>query len=253
MIIPPRYPEPEHPLISEGYRLIAQNRQESVRPTLSPAALAIKGAFPTIDGIILELGGGLGNFASTIAEQYPENTVISIDNDPEVIKIAQGQDTPDNLEFVCQDARDLKQFYGEVGLTLSIASLHHLGIGIIDNIGQCLKPGGILYLQDTDRSKFYDFTVTFDQLGASVPFTSFALKYRDFPDKDFYLRMLMEPVRGNDVYPVFINRLLTAFSLLASYTPDEVEIAVGSAGMTVEAFKTREDKKDFLIVAQKPR
>ncbi|OXA49611.1 Malonyl-[acyl-carrier protein] O-methyltransferase [Folsomia candida] len=107
--------------------------------------------------IILDIGCGSGNLTRFLANSIPNEEIIAIDNDPDMVSFSVKNTTPGNfkIKFLCQDISipwaqldpELTRLAGQVDLIFSNYVLHW----VIDirtacqNLSRLLKQGGLFY------------------------------------------------------------------------------------------------------------
>jgi SAM-dependent methyltransferase len=93
---------------------------------------------------ILELGCGAGRDSATLVAAGHE--VIGLDRSPSAVN--QARNTVPAGQFFCQDMRDPWPVRGPSGVIVASLSLHYFPwaetVGLVERIGQQLRPGGLL-------------------------------------------------------------------------------------------------------------
>jgi len=108
----------------------------------------------------LDLGCGTGDFLKLLAAQF--DSVTGIDFSHEMInRAARRLAGQSNVQLLETDVLDWQPVDGGFDLIVSIATFHHLPIGLM--LGRCrqwLNPGGVLVIQDLCRpSTIVDYTL----------------------------------------------------------------------------------------------
>jgi ubiquinone/menaquinone biosynthesis C-methylase UbiE len=103
---------------------------------------------PARGELALEVGTGLGNFTSRLAEHFAR--VITLDLSPEMIRVAQKNNNEfTNIEFIVADVNTWDIPAGQFDCVISITTLHHMPLEpVLQKLKDTLKPGGILLIGD---------------------------------------------------------------------------------------------------------
>jgi trans-aconitate 2-methyltransferase len=101
---------------------------------------------------IADLGCGTGNMTRTLAERWPEATVVGVDNSPEMLAKAASETIPGRLEFVLADLATWSP-PAPLDLIVSNAALHWVPDheALLARLTGMLAPGGTLAVQMPNR------------------------------------------------------------------------------------------------------
>ena len=103
---------------------------------------------------VLDLGCGTGTMAILIRQRRPESTVVGVDGDPKVLKVARAKAAKAALSIQFDEALADRLPYadGSFDRVLSSLVLHHLTrdekLGALREVRRVLKPGGCFHLAD---------------------------------------------------------------------------------------------------------
>ena len=95
-------------------------------------------------GLVIDLGCGPGTLTKTLAQRWPDATVIGVDSSREMIAAAAETSAAfDRLTYVCADLRDW-QSDAAPDLVVSNATFHWIPdhLGLIEQIASSVAPGG---------------------------------------------------------------------------------------------------------------
>jgi ubiquinone/menaquinone biosynthesis C-methylase UbiE len=125
-----------------------------------------------VDGAILDLGAGTGNFAKLLFEQLPGRDIILVDNNETMTDIASEKivDSQGRLKIFDCDADQITDYlrHHKIAATLMVNSLYSMGIkaeperpkNILRNVYQLLEPGGLFVIIDCGRlMKTFDWAM----------------------------------------------------------------------------------------------
>ncbi len=129
---------------------------------------------PATGGLVLDLGGGTGALAATVAERFPHARVQILDTDPGMLAFARARCAPfgDRVEFV---ERSFAAPLPACDAVVACIALHHVKDmaakgRIYRNIFTALRPGGLFANADTlmdsrpgPRTHYFDVWAEFQQ------------------------------------------------------------------------------------------
>ena len=107
-------------------------------------------------GTLLDIGCGPGHLTHLVAQRLPRLTVIGIDNNEHMVKLAKQNwehSACSNLQFCLGDVHQLPLGDGKVDFVLSSLSLHHWSepARALKETRRILKPGGQFLFFDLSR------------------------------------------------------------------------------------------------------
>lgn len=114
------------------------------------------------EGLILDLGCGLGNFCHVLTLTGKKRKVVGIDFDKERIKLARKTVTKnENLVFRSEDLRKARLERCKGAVLFDV--LHHLRYNfhqeLLTKIYHVLEPGGILVMMESDNKPWWKYLV----------------------------------------------------------------------------------------------
>jgi ubiquinone/menaquinone biosynthesis C-methylase UbiE len=100
---------------------------------------------------LIDIGCGPGQILKLIHQKYPDNELIGLDVDPEILKIAR-KNLPSDVKLIESSAMSIPIKDASVDVAISTVMIHHLStkgkIKMIQEAYRILKPGGRFYLFD---------------------------------------------------------------------------------------------------------
>jgi ubiquinone/menaquinone biosynthesis C-methylase UbiE len=103
---------------------------------------------------VLDLGCGTGTMAILVRQRRPESTVVGVDGDPKVLKVARAKAAKASLSIQFDESLAERLPYPDASFdrVLSSLVLHHLTrdekLGALREVHRVLKPGGCFHLAD---------------------------------------------------------------------------------------------------------
>lgn len=246
---PARVPEPEHITLQTWYLLHSlRQRQRGGRVDIDAQTPLLTGALARVatkPAVLVDIGCGVGGFAAALAVEYPLLRVVGVDLDARAVAAAQELQTRTllaNLSFVTGDAARLPGLVGGVGVVTCVQTLHHFPnlAATLKAIYEALRPGGFFYFADFNREEMKE-----------EPLVDAVRRLRKLAAEAFVREArLLRPLPGADALANHVA-VLRACSLLAAYTPREVEMALDATGFSDIIIKRRGD--GFEGVARRPK
>jgi trans-aconitate methyltransferase len=98
---------------------------------------------------VLDLGCGSGDFTATLAGLVPEGSVLGVDADPDMVRVAAERRAAANTEFQVLPAQRISTVLpaGSFDAVLSVATLHWIPspdhAQVLAGIARILRPGGL--------------------------------------------------------------------------------------------------------------
>ncbi len=219
--IPPRIPELEHPYFDQIYRERSKRIFESStdRQTyIQNAALLLRALKASINyaqdfKVIVEVGCGIGGYCDYLAQVSPRAYVVGVDIDP--ASIAYAKQNFKQTRYQIGNVMKLDQLHlPKADLILAHDCLHHFPSleGSIEQIMNQLKPGGVFWFQDLDRT---GLTSAFapEEIDEYNTLRSYGA--------DSMAKFLQHVMPDPDLQ----IRVLTFMSMQAAYTPAELKSA----------------------------
>ncbi|MFH1134177.1 MAG: methyltransferase domain-containing protein [Nanoarchaeota archaeon] len=239
--LPHRLPEFNHPLFD--YLQFAQGvlRRDVYKQAADSNARNLTERLSIPSGLIVDAGCGTGEFAHALAEAFPGADVRGIDLDEKVLAIAReryfGMRRP-NLQFERQDALQHRSRKAElITLRYVLHEFNRLEEAAKTMYGQLL-PGGHAYFLDLNR-EFVSRVPDYFQLSGFTIGTFYGIHVwrqvlGDGPFMDNFLSgsSILAPLFPDGPTIGNKEKVRMANSLLAAYTPSEVEAAFKKAGFT---------------------
>lgn len=151
-----RLPEPflENDIESRIYSRAVSVSREKLEKKYIQRARQLKTAFRNMKGSIVDVGSGKGISTYALAKVFSANPVIGIDLDLKETVASMRQYALANLEFQTGDANNINQYVENPSLITSFNTIHHFENTkkTFEEIYNVLKPGGIFYFEDFDRT-----------------------------------------------------------------------------------------------------
>lgn len=210
-----RFPEPKHPQLDSNYKKLSKENDKCDAPL--PCPLFKKG------NILADIACGSGQFAHFMAHSNPQCRVIGIDLDEEAIKTANQRFRLPNLTFEIGEAHAFMQRYASrLDFLNCKTSLHHFdNLNFFINLAcNAIALYGFMVIKDFDRNR------AFECLDAK--FGRKLYEWRCNMDDEKFLDTLK---RFGYLENPQVNSYL---SVMAAYTPEEVQAAVQKQGKTFE-------------------
>lgn len=108
--------------------------------------------------VVVDLGSGPGTLTAALGESLPAATVIGVEPNPRMLKIAAGAPSPGNVSFRAGAAEAIPVDDGSVTLLVSALSAHHWTDlkAAIAEIRRVLAPGGVARIHDVRFATYTD-------------------------------------------------------------------------------------------------
>jgi ubiquinone/menaquinone biosynthesis C-methylase UbiE len=112
---------------------------------IHPWHRSVAGVLRDVEGRVLEIGCGRGDFAVWLAKTFPNAEIVGVDFSSVAIDIARGKvEAGAKLQFEVADAHDLRFASGAFDYIISCECLEHVAnpAKVADEIHRLLRPGG---------------------------------------------------------------------------------------------------------------
>jgi ubiquinone/menaquinone biosynthesis C-methylase UbiE len=105
------------------------------------------------NGTLLDAGCGPGYLLREIGKHFPGLNLIGLDNNPEVIALAQRNLKNLSVELLCAGAEEMPVTNESLDFIITTGTLHHWQDvpWVLNEFHRALKPGGILLIMDLRR------------------------------------------------------------------------------------------------------
>lgn len=151
-----RLPEPilANNIESKIYSYAVSVSREKLEKKYIQRARQLKTAFRNMQGSIVDVGSGKGISSFALAKIFSSNQVLGLDIDLNETLSAIRQYELGNLEFQTGDANNINQYVENPIMITSFNTIHHFEntLETFKEIYDVLKPGGVFYFEDFDRS-----------------------------------------------------------------------------------------------------
>lgn len=128
-------------------------RERRWRPDL---LRAVRGALPH-GGTAVDVGAGTGTIAIALASAAPAATVVAVDGDPEILRLARRKPGAEAVDWREGTAQALPVVDGEADAVVMSLLLHHLvpevKAAALTEARRVLHPGGRLFVADWGRPR----------------------------------------------------------------------------------------------------
>jgi ubiquinone/menaquinone biosynthesis C-methylase UbiE len=208
-----RVPEPE--LMDDATQALAYAQADFSEPNNLFIDLLAQHCNGSLAGHCLDLGCGPGDICFHLAERFPELNILGIDGAQEMLSLGEKKANPRvRFEQHLLPSRQLPNSYFDVVTSNSL--LHHLHDPNVlwQTINTCSKPGGKVFIMDLFR-----------------------------PESNKQAHEIVEKYAGEEA-----EILKTDFynSLLAAFSPEEVNQQLLDAGLTNMQIETVSDRHLFI-------
>jgi ubiquinone/menaquinone biosynthesis C-methylase UbiE len=248
-VVLPRMPELKHPIFDDLYLNISK---KVIKTGVNDDPLLTI----IVDHIqpqnVLEVACGCGLTAVNLARAFPGAQICGIDLNEQYIALAKKEFDLEKITFSKQDAYLFKK-PNTFDLVVSTRSLHHFDdiSKLFGTIYENLQTNGFFVFADFNRKFMDQFSVDIE-LSRKVKMNLCYWVYHArtlFSDGDFvkYMQRKFGQVK------TFSDQvqILVANSIIASYTPLEVVMALKEAGFKKPDFRMTLNKRSMFVAAQK--
>jgi ubiquinone/menaquinone biosynthesis C-methylase UbiE len=248
-VVLPRIPELEHSIFNDLYFEISK---QGIAKGVDDSPLLTIIADHIQPQNVLEFACGCGSTAANIARAFPSAKICGIDMNKQYIALAKKEFDLETITFSKQDAYLFKK-PNTFDLVVSTRALHHFDdlSSLFGTIYENLQKDGFFVFADFNRKFMEQFSVDI-ALSRKVKLNLCYWVYHArtlFSEGDFvkYMHRKFRQVK------TFSDReqILVANSIIASYTPLEVAIALKEAGFKKPDFRRTLNDRSMFVAAQK--